>query len=163
MTPVLLLDALEEFVKEQTKNMMLESRVKRGTEDNKLRSPNVFKQDFPEPDDSTQKIPYILLQILTGKDDWKPGDDPESECKVRIVLATYSEDGSKGAIDLLNLILKIKNELEAVGVIEGGQFVMQYPVEYYVYQDRTPPYHLGEMITTWSLPAIEREVTHTWQ
>ena len=79
------------------------------------------------------------------------------------MFATYSEDGSKGSIDLLNLILKIKNELEAVGVIEGGQFVMLYPVEYYVYPDRTPPYHLDEMITTWSLPAIEREVTHTWQ
>jgi len=32
-----------------------------------------------------------------------------------------------------------------------------------VYPDSTQPYYLGEMITNWSIPTIEREVTDIWQ
>lgn len=165
MTPEILLDKLEEFARFHTKDIMLEVRVKRGTEstDDKRRAANIFQQDFPEPDDKTQKIPYILIQLLNGTDDWKPGQEPESECQIRMVFATYSENGSKGAADLLHLILKVKNELEAAGEVGGNQFLLLYPVEYLIYPDKTPPYHIGEMITKWSLPAIEREVTDVWQ
>ena len=117
---------------------------------------------LPKKEDQTEKVPYILLQFLTGKDDKENGEPQESDCKIRIVVATYSEDGGEGSFDVLNVLLRIRSELEKAGVI-GERFVLQYPLEYIVYPDSTQPYYLGEMVTNWSIPTIEREVTDIWQ
>ena len=121
----------------------------------------MYKMRLPNKEDQIQKVPYILLQFLTGKDDKKDSEPEDSECTVRIVVATYSENGEVGAYDVLNVILRIRTELEKIGII-GGYFVLQKPLEYIVYPDSTEPYYLGEMITNWSIPTIKREVEATW-
>ena len=63
---------------------------------------------------------------------------------------------------MLNVLLRIRSELEKAGVV-GERFTLQYPLEYIVYPDSTQPYYLGEMITNWSIPTMEREVTDIWQ
>lgn len=162
MTPIILLDQMEEFVKEVTKDIKLQVKVRNiNPEEVKERAANVYKMRLPNKDDQTQKVPYILLQFLTGKDDQKKGEPQESTCMVRIVVATYSEDGGTGAYDVLNVILRIRSELKKIGII-GKQFVLQDQLEYFVYPDSTEPYYLGEMITNWSLPTIKKEVEETW-
>lgn len=162
MTPIILLERLEEFVKEATKDIKLQVRVRGrdGTEE-KERAADVYKMNLPTKEDELQKIPYILLQFLTGKDDKPEDEEDESLCQVRIVVATYSEDGGQGAYDVLNVLLRIRTELERAGVI-GQQFVLRKPLEYIVYPDNTRPYYLGEMITNWSIPTIKREVEAVW-
>ena len=114
---------------------------------------------LPKKEDQTEKVPYILLQFLTGKD----GEVQEgSTCKIRIVVATYAENDSMGTYDVLNVILRIRSELQKVGII-GGYFALEKPLEYIVYPDSTQPYFLGEMITNWSIPEIKREVEAIWQ
>ena len=163
MTAINLLECLEEFVKEKTADIKLQVRVRnRDPKEIKERSADVYKMRLPKKEDQTEKIPYILLQFLTGKDDKEGGEPEESMCKIRIVVATYSEDGGEGAFDVLNVILRIRSELKKAGVI-GDRFVLYNPLEYIVYPDSTEPYFLGEMITNWSIPTIEREVTDIWQ
>ena len=116
---------------------------------------------LPTKEDQTQKIPYILLQLLTGKDDKQEREPEEAMCQIRIVVATYSEDGGQGAYDVLNVILRLRAELEKTGII-GQQFVLQKPLEYIIYPESPQPYYLGEMITNWSIPTIKREVEETW-
>ena len=160
MTPVILLDNLEEFVKKKTKDIKLQVRV-RGTEQGqeKERAPDVYKMRLPKKEDQTEKVPYILLQLLTGKD----GEVQEgSTCQIRIVVGTYAENDSVGAYDVLNVILRIRGELQKEGII-GGYFALQKPLEYIVYPDSIQPYFFGEMITNWSIPAIKREVGEIWQ
>ncbi|CAK7047776.1 MAG: hypothetical protein BACD_02347 [Bacteroides rodentium] len=162
MTPIILLDRLEEFVREATKDIKLQVRVRnQNPEEEKERAADVYKMRLPNKDDQIQKIPYILLQFLTGKDDKQEREPEESDCKIRIVVATYSEDSGVGAYDVLNVLLRIRTELERAGII-GGQFVLQMPLEYIVYPDSTAPYYLGEMVTNWSIPTIKREVEETW-
>lgn len=162
MTPIVLLDRLEEFVREATKDIKLQVRVRnQNPQEEKERAADVYKMRLPNKDDQTQKIPYILLQFLTGKDDKQEQEPEESNCKIRIVVATYSEDGGVGAYDVLNVLLRIRSELEKTGII-GNQFVLQMPLEYIVYPDSTQPYYLGEMVTNWSIPTIKREVEETW-
>ena len=162
MTPVVLLDRLEEFVREVTKDIKLQVRVRnQNPQEEKERAADVYKMRLPNKDDQTQKIPYILLQFLTRKDDKQEREPEESDCKIRIVVATYSEDGGVGAYDVLNVLLRIRSELEKTGII-GNQFVLQMPLEYIVYPDSTQPYYLGEMVTNWSIPTIKREVEETW-
>lgn len=163
MTAINLLECLEEFVKEKTADIKLQVRVRnRDPKEIKERSADVYKMRLPKKEDQTEKIPYILLQFLTGKDDKEGGEPEESMCKIRIVVATYSEDDGEGAFDVLNVILRIRSELKKAGVI-GDRFVLHNPLEYIVYPDSTEPYFLGEMITNWSIPTIEREVTDIWQ
>lgn len=160
MTPVILLDNLEEFVKEKTKDIKLQVRV-RGTaqQQEKERAADVYKMRLPKKEDQTEKVPYILLQLLTGKD----GEAQEgSACQIRIVVATYAENDIMGAYDVLNVLLRIRSELQKAGII-GGYFALKKPLEYLVYPDSTQPYFLGEMITNWSIPTIEREVEAIWQ
>jgi len=160
MTPIILLDNLKEFVQEKTKDIKLQVRVRKPEqEQEKRRAADVYRMRLPKKEDQIEKVPYILLQFLNGKD----GEVQEgSTCTVRIVVATYSEDGSVGACDVLNVILRIRSELQKAGII-GGYFALQKPLEYIVYPDSTQPYFLGEMITNWSIPAIQREVGERWQ
>lgn len=158
MTPVILLDNLEEFVKEKTKDIKLQVRVRK-PEQEKERAADVYKMRLTKKEDQTEKVPYILLQFLTGKD----GEVQEgSACQIRIVVATYAENDSMGAYDVLNVILRIRSELQKAGII-GGYFALKKPLEYIVYPDSTQPYFLGEMITNWSIPEIKREVEAIWQ
>lgn len=60
-------------------------------------------------------------------------------------------------MDVLNLITRIRVALIKAGVI-GEQFSIKRPIEYIVYPDSTPPYFMGEMMTIWEMPTIQREV-----
>lgn len=94
MTAINLLECLEEFVKEKTADIKLQVKVRNlNPQEMKERAADVYKMRLPKKEDQTEKVPYILLQFLTGKDDKENGEPQESDCKIRIVVATYSEDG----------------------------------------------------------------------
>lgn len=156
MTPIELLEELKKFIEENTKDIILQVRTKRSQEA-KERAAEVHKMKLPTKDDEVERIPYILLQLLTGKDKQTPGDPEESECKIRIVVATYSEDASEGSFDVLNLLTRIRISLLKSRII-ANKFVLRLPLEYIVYPDDTAPYYLGEMVSDWSIPTIKREV-----
>lgn len=170
MTPQDLLDELKKFIEAVTKDIILQVRPvnnrvipkpsgesEKSEEQPLTRAAEVHLMRLSNKDAETSRIPYILLQFLTGTDDQEAGKPPDGECKVRIVVATYSEDGSIGAMDCLNVITRIRIELLKAGVI-GGKFFVRKPLEYLVYPDDTEKYFLGEMITTWGIPTINREV-----
>ena len=117
---------------------------------------------LPTKKAQTERVPYLLLQYIKSTDTQEQGQEPESECTVRIVAATYSEDESEGAMCVLNLLTRIRVALLKDGVV-GGQFVLKSPLEMIVYPDSTAPYYLGEMMTTWTMPIIESEVQQIWQ
>ena len=162
MTPIILLDALEAFIKENTKDIIMPVRVKNKPIGGvKERAAGVYKMRLPDKDAETQQIPYILLQFVTGKDDQPEGERPESESRVRIVIAAYSEDAGEGAYYVLNLITRIRTALLKAGVV-GDQFLLCPPLEYLVYPDSTAPYFMGEMMSVWKTPTIESEVNILW-
>lgn len=160
MTPIVLLDNLAEFVKEQTANIILQVRTEPGA-DKKERAAEVHKMRLPKKEDSTRRIPYILLQILTGKDGMNDRGEQESICQIRIVVGTYSEDEDVGSYDVLNVIMRLRTELQRNKIL-AEQFVLQDPLEYIIYPDDYHPYYFGEMITNWSLPEIKQEVEQIW-
>lgn len=162
MTPIVLLDCLESFIKEKTANIKLQVRVMNSSQEEKTRAAEIYKMGLPSKDAKIQRIPYILLQILTGKDD-KSGTAPEeSICQIRIVVGIYAENDNEGGYDVLNVLLRIRSELKKICII-GGYFALQNPLEYIVYPDNIAPYYFGEMITNWSMPTIQREVQEVWQ
>jgi len=162
MTPLELLDALKAFIEENTKDILLPVRVDRKSGEAKERPAEVYKMRLPTKDAETKRIPYVLLQYIKSTDTQTAGQPPESSCMVRIVAATYSEDGEEGAMCVLNLLTRIRVALLRDGVI-ADRFMLKPPVEMIVYPDSTPPYYLGEMMTEWRMPIVESEVQKVWQ
>lgn len=162
MTHLELLDALKAFIEQETKDILLPVKVDRKSGEQKERAAEVHKMRLPDKDAQIQRIPYILLQFLTSEDSQQEGQNPESACKVRIVVATYSENSTEGALCVLNLLTRIRIALLKDGVI-ADRFLLTPPLEMIVYPDSTPPYYLGEMICNWKMPPIESEVQKTWQ
>ncbi|MBU5438293.1 hypothetical protein KQI42_09750 [Tissierella sp. MSJ-40] len=161
MTPIVLLDELKKFIEEHIKDIILSVRVRGSSGELSERPAEVHKMRLPDKDAEIKLIPYILLQFLTGKDEQEEGQSAESECKIRIVVATYSEDGGEGALDVLNLLTRIRIALLKTGII-GKQFLIKKPLEYIVYPDSTAPFYMGEMLTIWEIPEVEREVEGLW-
>ena len=162
MTPIFLLDNLQTFIEENTADILLEVKVRTGPATEKERAAAVYKMALPEKDDNTQQVPYILLKVLTGTDEKEAGKPKAGEVRVRIIIVTYATDEQQGQLALLNLILRLRERLQKQHII-GGRFCLEYPFEYIIYQDTTPPYYMGEIMTLWSVPTIEREVQELWQ
>lgn len=162
MTPLELLDALKAFIEENTKDILLPVRVDRKSGEAKERPAEVYKMRLPTKDAETKRIPYVLLQYIKSTDTQTAGEPPESSCMVRIVAATYSEDGEEGAMCVLNLLTRIRIALLRDGII-AERFMLKPPIEMIVYPDSTPPYYLGEMMTEWRMPIVESEVQKVWQ
>ena len=162
MTAIFLLDDLKAFIEENTADILLEARVRAGSPAEKERAAEVHVMALPEKDDSAQQAPYILLKPLTGTDEKEAGQPKKSEARVRIIIVAYATDAQQGQLALMNLILRIRERLQKQHII-GGRFCLEYPFEYIIYQDTTPPYYMGEIMTLWSVPTIEREVQELWQ
>jgi hypothetical protein len=162
MTPLELLDALKAFIEENTKDSMPPVRGDRNSGEAKERPAEVYKMRLPTKDAETKRIPYVLLQYIKSTDTQTAGEMPESSCMVRIVAATYSEDGEEGALCVLNLLTRIRIAFLRDGVI-AERFMLKPPIEMIVYPDSTPPYYLGEMMTEWRMPIVESEVQKVWQ
>ena len=157
MTPIILMECLEKFVKEKTAGIMLQARIRGQVPgDEKQRAAEVYKMQLPTKEDSVQRIPYILLQFLTGADGAQGEGPLGASCQVRIVVGTYSEDAGLGSYDVLNVLSRLRSELLMAGVV-GDRFELMKPLEYMVYPDSTQPYSFGEMITNWRMPEIRRE------
>ena len=82
-----------------------------------------------------------------------------SSAKVRSICCVYNDDEQEGGLMLLNLMERIRVALLRQVVI-GEQFTLDLEagLEVLVYPDDTAPYFVGEMISTWILPPVEREV-----
>lgn len=160
MTPLELLDALKAYIENETRDLLLPVRVDRKSGKNNERPAEIHTMALPNKNAETERIPYVLLQFLTSKDEQEPGEYPESSCKIRIVAATYSEDKAEGSLCLLNLLTRIRMAFLRDGSIADRYLLKiskEQPLEIIVYPDNTAPYYLGEMMTEWTLPTVNLE------
>ena len=160
MTALDLLDAMKIYVEGEIKDLILPTRVDRKSGETPERPAEVHTMALPNKKAETERIPYVLLQFLTSKDQQEPGEMPESSCKIRIVCATYSEDKAEGSRCLLNLLTRIRTAFLRDGSIADRYLLKirkEQPLEMIIYPDNTAPYYLGEMMTEWTLPPVHLE------
>lgn len=128
------------------------------------RAPLVFKMRLPDSKQAERHAPYILHQLITSQDRQQPGEDMKSYAQVRSVMVTYNENEQDGAMALLNMMERLRISLLR-DVVIGDQFELdtEAGVECLIYPEDTAPFYRGEMVTTWKLPSIKREVKKLWQ
>ncbi len=161
MTRTILLECLRDVTAEAVKDLLLPVRRQKGDDESLAPRPvKLYLMGLPEAGAATKKAPYILHQVVTGKDTQKPGDfQPVATAVVRSVFCVYNEDGQKGTLMLLNLMERVRIALlEQVTI--GKQFTLDLSegLETLVYPDETAPYYIGEIVSTWKLPGITRKV-----
>ncbi len=154
MTPIDLLNSLGRFTQDATKEMALPYRVERDSGDRPERPPEIFIQDLPSKEAMTQQVPYILLQYLTGEDNV---EEEESTAHVRIIFVLYARNANEGSLDVLATLTTLKIAILKTRVLDG-RYLLADKVESIVYPDQEPPYFFGEIMTTWQMPVVEREV-----
>lgn len=131
------------------------------TENPPPRPPNVYQMRLPRFRDATRKAPYILHQVLTGKDIQTAGRPLDSSALVRTVFCVYHENEEEGALSLLNLMESLRIALLERPVLPGPFALdLKAGLETLAYPDdgdpRTAPYYLGEMMSTWRVEPVRR-------
>lgn len=156
MTRTKLLDDLKSFTVAALKDLILPCAAQKG-EESPPRAFEVYQMRLPDSTDAKRKAPYIIHQVVTGKDATK-----NSSTAIRSVFCIYYADEQKGALMLLEAMDRLRIALLQTVVI-GEQFVLdeEAGVEMMVYAEDTTPYYIGEMSTSWKMPMIRREVKYT--
>lgn len=161
MTRITLLEQLRDFTREATAELVMPTRMQKGDTEQKYRPADVYLMRLPDGTSATKKAPYVLHQLITGKDQQPSGKCAESTAQIRSICCVYNDDEQEGGLMLLNLMERLRVALLKQVVI-GNQFTLDLDtgLEVLIYPDDTAPYFVGEMISVWKLPAVEREVSY---
>lgn len=171
MTKITLLEQLKDFSEEHTGDLLLPVQMQEEDEAPPPdRAATVYIPCLPELRSYAKKAPFMTHEIVTGKDKLVP--DPHTGklqlafTVVRSCFCVYHKNEQEGRMALLTLMERMRLALLEEVVI-GKQFKLDLEagMETLVYpgnpnQVAVSPFYLGEMITTWRLPIIERKVPH---
>ncbi len=160
MTKNILLDRLRDFTLDATRDIIMPvKRQKEDKEDPEPRAADVYRMRLPDSKSATKKAPYVLHQIITGKDIQPDGRLESASVTVRTIFCVYSDDEQEGGLMLLNLMERFRIKLLRE-VIIGDQFQLDLEsgLESLIYPDDTAPFFAGEMVSVWKMPSVEREV-----
>jgi hypothetical protein len=162
MTRVILLERLRDETRDAVKNLPLPVRKQAEGEIVVPRPAEVHLMRLPDSRAAKKKAPYIIHQVITGKDAQPEGTRGSATVDVRSVFCVYDDDEESGGLALLGLMERVRIRfLEKV--IIGGQFQLDVSegIEAVIYPDDSAPYYAGEMISTWIIPYVQRKVVFT--
>lgn len=163
MTRSKLLNDLKLFIEDAVKSFDLPTSLQKGDTDVETRAPEVHKMRLPNSRDAKKVAPYVLIQFVNGTDKQQHGKQSDSIAVIRLIFCVYCANEEEGAMHLLNVMDTVRIRLLKKVVI-GTQFKLDTDsgLDTVVYNDDTAPYYAGEMIGTFLLPTIEREVSYDY-
>ena len=128
-------------------------------EEPKPRAAKVYKMRLVKSSAAMKAAPYVIHQILTGRDSQPSGDRATGRTTVRTIFGVYNDDEQEGALMLLNLMERLRiSLLKKVLIADQYMLDLEDGIDTIIYSDDTWPYYAGEMLTTWNIPAVEREL-----
>ena len=159
MTVIRLLHDLKDLLTEATSDIKLPTSVQKGDTVRTERAPAIHLMRLPDSRSYEKIAPYIIIKFITGKDVQPEGNVTESSATIRFIFCVYSDNEEDGALMLVNLMETVRQVLLKNAII-GEAFTLdrQAGLESLVYEDDSKPYYAGEMIGTFTIPPIEREV-----
>ena len=162
MTANDLLYALKAFTEKVTKDVILPVKMQQSDAEQPAdRAAAVYLMRLPDSKSYTKKAPYILHQRVNDDTFQPAGQRTTREVTVRSVFCVYDPDEQRGGLSLNELMERI-----LIGLLKERTLADQYQLvmapgknpQSVAYSDDTAPYYIGEMVTVWSLPPVEREV-----
>lgn len=164
MTPVILMEKLQEYLQGVTKDMALGSGI----------PPNIYLVDLParatpeyeepletdiQPADTTfddekdERWPFIVI-IFTD-----PAEDNEEGYRTVQLDLIFGCEGSgpDGYMDVLHLMEFVRASFLRE-TYDGWPARLTRPLSYGFYEEQADPYWTGYMSTTWEMPSMVQEV-----
>ncbi|MEN6437023.1 MAG: hypothetical protein ABFD97_00400 [Syntrophobacter sp.] len=159
MNRIILLEKLRDLTMEETGDIIMPVRKQKGDPEQAYRAADVHLMRLPDSSVPQKKAPYIIHQLITGKDIQLPGQNVSASAVIRSIFCVYNDNEEEGALMLVNLMERLRISLLRQVVI-GNQFQLDLVngLESIIYPDDTAPYYAGEMVSAWRLPAVQREV-----
>lgn len=159
MTVFEALDILKNYFEEAVKDDKFPVAIQKGDTEVKERAPEIHKMRLPKASDAKKVAPYIIIRYVNSIDKQKEGQPSESGAVFRFIFCVYDSDEEQGALNLINLMDKMRMKLLRETVI-GKKLKLNREdgLEMVAYEDDTAPYFAGEIIGTFYLRPIEREV-----
>lgn len=160
MNRVFLLESLKVRMEADTRELIMPTKPQKGDEEVIERPAEVWNGRLPDMKSTTKKAPYIINAVLTSRFRQFPGQPPESLVVVRTMYCVYNPDENEGALMLLNLMDRVRISLQKNPIVDGKYELNMKDegISDLVYPDDTAPFYMGEMITEWILPPVEKEV-----
>jgi len=159
MNRIVLLEQLKEHSQEAVKDLIMPIRMQKGDKEQEYRAAEIYLMRLPDSTAAQKKAPYIIHQLINGRDDQNEGENEKSSAVIRSIFCVYCDNEEEGSLMLINLMERLRISLLR-GRIIGGVFELDLGagLETLVYPEDTAPYYVGEMVSTWKVPAIKREV-----
>lgn len=159
MNRIDLLHSLKAFSELATKDILMPVSVQKGDTKQRDRAAEVHLMRLPDSSSARKKAPYIIHQLITAKDQQNEGQWPEATAQVRSICCVYNANEEEGALMLLNLVERLRIALLR-NVVIGDRYELDLKsgLEALYYPDDTAPYFMSEMVSTWKLPPVQREV-----
>ena len=163
MTANEFLDDLGAFMKAATKNLRLPVHPTKENKKPEDRAPEVYKMRLPDKKSYQDKAPYLFNRIVLIEDHQHPGERGECKCTVCTSFCVYCDDEMQGALHLLNLMEDVRQEILRTQVISNMyQIDMDEGMQFAIYDNQPVPFFIGEAVSVWKIPTIEREVSTKW-
>ncbi|MDF2984887.1 MAG: hypothetical protein K0R50_397 [Eubacterium sp.] len=158
MNRITLLEQFKLFTKESTGDIIMPVKLQKGDIEQTYRNADVYLMRLKDSNSAQKKAPYIIHQLITGKDIQPQGQNISASAIIRSIFCVFNDNEEEGALMLINLMERLRIELLKQVVI-GKQFQLDLEagLESLVYPDDTAPYYCGEMISTWKIPVVRME------
>ena len=103
------LERLKEVTQEAVKDLILPTRIQKADEEQSYRAADVYLMRLPDSKSAFKKCPYILHQLITGKDIQEEGQNVASTVQVRTIFCVYNDDEQEGGLMLLGLAERLRH------------------------------------------------------
>lgn len=152
--------SVKEFTVIAVGDFLLPTRVQGKDETPELKPAAVYLMRLPDSKSAAKKAPYILHQIVTAEDRQNEGRRDESYLQLRSIFCVYCGDEEQGGMMLVELMERLRIALLRLRILDRRFYLdlTSGSVQTLIYPDDTAPYFLGEMITTWQMPAVQRDI-----
>lgn len=160
MTTNEFLEDLCVFMKEATKTLRLPVRPTKENREPKARAPEVYKMRMPDAKSYQDKAPYLFNRVVLIEDRQYPGQRGDARCTVCTSFCVYCDDEMQGALHLLNVMEDVRQAILREQVISNlYQIDLEEGMQFAIYDNQPVPFFIGELVSVWKIPTIEREVS----
>lgn len=154
MTPIMMVDALIEFIKPVVTDFVLDSNI-----EGIKKAPAVISGYLSEKKTREQQqqqampdFPYVIVRYLEDND-----TDESNMAQVRIICGTYSKDEQNGWRDAMNVAFRIKQALLAAGKF-GNAFHVEKPIKTELPEEQPFPEWIALLTLSVSVPQTQQEI-----
>ena len=169
MNSIVLLDELKAFTIRRTRDLPLPVQP---TPENRAPAPraaDVYVPCLPDLRSYESKAPFITHEVIKTLDravQERGAVRMRAAAVVRTCFCVYHENSEEGALALLDLMERFRfGLLEEIWLGDVFKLDIYTGLESEVYPEdpygtKKDPFHIGETVSAWALPAIERKVRH---